>query len=312
MELAEVRKLARLVEDLADAGARCYSARLQYVAVFGSGRVRHLVLIRPGDRIAAGYLDRVRAEGEVTDIDGQFLTGRRGGGGFGGLLGSRRFRCLRGGGRSRRRGGIGGRRRGLLRLGAGFIVGEVDGDIRVRIGGLKDGNPVVAGAVDLLQTDEELAADDAAADVAAGDIDLDGLGALVNVDRVRGGEDVAQGKLDRGLTLLDQNGVRGAEDLARCQLGDISQGSDDVAQIVTGSGMNMRRVGRGVVLGLGGAGTHRERNDRECDHARDRCAQGGPTSRAGHGGLRSSPSSRVRASRFYQELRQKKAPLPAL
>ena len=119
---------------------------------------------------------------------------------------------------------------------------------------------MVAGAVELAQTDDQIAVDDATADVAAGDVVLDRLRALVDVDRVRSGQDVAERQLDVGLALLDQHGGRGAEDLAGRLLRDVGEGSDDVAEVVAGSGVDMRRV-RGVLRFLSPRqrGAHRDR-----------------------------------------------------
>ena len=96
MKLAEVPELARLREDLAEAGSWRDGPGLQHVAILTGRRVRHLILVRPGDRVAGGDLDRIGAEGEVADIDGDL----RGGRGLGALSGVRwRFR---GSGRGRR------------------------------------------------------------------------------------------------------------------------------------------------------------------------------------------------------------------
>src|SRR5215213_8812505 len=89
MELAEEPELAHLWKDLTEAGSGCDGPGLQHVAILTSGRMRHLVLVRPGNRVAGGDLDHVGAEGEVANIDRDFRRGRR----FGALRGvSWRFR----------------------------------------------------------------------------------------------------------------------------------------------------------------------------------------------------------------------------
>ena len=119
----------------------------------------------------------------------------------------------------------------------------------------------MARAVDFLQSDQQLAADDLAADVAAGDVGVDRVGALVDVDRMRRGQNVAQRERHVGLALFDQHRGCRTERLAGGQLGDVSEGGDDIAQIVAGAGMDMGRVRRIVVLGphRGDAGDERER-----------------------------------------------------
>src|SRR5688572_7851508 len=67
----------------------------------------------------------------------------------------------------------------------------------------------------------------------------------MDVDRMWGGQDIAEGHGNIGLALLDQHGGRGAEDLAGGQLGDVGEGSDDVAEVIAGSRVDVGRV-RGV------------------------------------------------------------------
>ena len=65
---------------------------------------------------------------------------------------------------------------------------------------------MVARVVELAQTNDQIAVDDATADIAAGDVVLDRLRALMDVDRVRSGQDVTEGQRDVGLALFDQDG----------------------------------------------------------------------------------------------------------
>ena len=74
MKLAEIRKLAWLTEDLAEAITRADRPGLQYAAIFGRRRVRNRPLIRPRHGVANRDLDRIRAEGELDDVDRNFLA----------------------------------------------------------------------------------------------------------------------------------------------------------------------------------------------------------------------------------------------
>ena len=134
---------------------------------------------------------------------------------------------------------------------------------------------MVARAVELAQTDDQIAVDDATADIAAGDVVLDRLRALMDVDRVRSGQDVTEGQRDVGLALFDQDGGRGAEGLAGGQLRDVAEGSDDVAEVIAGSRVDVRRMRRIRFLSPGQRGAHRDDHHQH----RHRRHQGHPTSR---------------------------------
>ena len=206
MKLAEVPELARLREDLAEAGSGRDGPGLQHVAILAGRRVRHLILVRPGDRVAGGDLDQVGAVGEVANIDGD-LRGGRGLGALGGVR--RRFRGAAVAGAS-------------VAAGAASVAASCSASAPVpsspgrpsrpfRRHRPRGRQPMVARVVELAQTNDQIAVDDATADIAAGDVVLDRLRALMDVDRVRSGQDVTEGQRDVGLALFDQDGGRGAE-----------------------------------------------------------------------------------------------------
>src|SRR3954469_17975325 len=96
----------------------------------------------------------------------------------------------------------------------------------------------------LLQSDQQFAVDDAADDITAGNVILDSIGALVNIDRMGSGQDILERCIHRGVTLLDRNRGSGAEGFPGSRQGNVRQGVDDIAEIVTTSRVDMCRVRR--------------------------------------------------------------------
>src|SRR3954447_24262698 len=94
----------------------------------------------------------------------------------------------------------------------------------------------------LLEADQQLAVDDPAADITAGDVILNSIGALVNVDRMGSGQDIRERGIDRCVALLDRNRGSGAERFPRGLQSNVRQGVDDIAEIVTTSRVDMGRV----------------------------------------------------------------------
>ena len=102
--------------------------------------------------------------------------------------------------------------------------------------------------MELLQANRQLAVDGPAADITAGDVILDGIGALVNVDGVGSGQDIRERGIDRCVALLDRNRGSGAERFPCGRQGNVRQGVDDIAEIVTTPRVDMCRVRRIPVL----------------------------------------------------------------
>ena len=79
---------------------------------------------------------------------------------------------------------------------------------------------------------------------------------------------------------LTRTARRGAEDLAGGQLGDVGEGSDDVAEVIAGSRVDVRRV-RGILRFLSPCqrGAHRHEHQQyatgipRADHRRERAME---------------------------------------